>query len=293
MRGLAAFIMRGRFQAIAMAALFGVFSITFQPLSILAGAVIGLVILRHGWLEGLIVMIVTGVVIVFLFPLFPPRPALTFPIIIALFIPVYVCSLVLRKTESQGSLLLAVGGFVAFFIVAMHMTVGDVVEWWQNWLIEAIKGVPGATLEGFESENTIRLMNGFMSMLFGIILMLTILLARWWQSLLYNPGGFAKEFRELTLPRLLLPAAVAIIILADSVNRVLMSDLFICVLMIYFFQGLAVIHDVLTQRPNTRWWIAFLYICLIFIPQYIITGLALLGVVDGIVKFRKMKPKNR
>ena len=187
--------------------------------------------------------------------------------------------------------LVLVGAFAALFVIGMHMTLGDVVAWWQDWLSEAIKGVKGATLGGFEKEGTLRLMNGLVALMFGVLCMASTLISRWWQSLLYHPGGFAKEFRDLRLPIVLLPVSVVVLVLAGMIDQIFLADLFMVTIMVYFFQGLAVMHGVLAKHSASGWWIVPIYLGLILMPQYLLTGLALVGAVDTVIRFRVIAPK--
>ena len=55
MKGLAAFVMAGRGQAVLAVVAFSLLSVVIPPASYLAGGAVGLVTLRRGWLEGLVV----------------------------------------------------------------------------------------------------------------------------------------------------------------------------------------------------------------------------------------------
>lgn len=286
MRELASFIMRGRIYAIAVAGLFGIISLFFMPMAFLSGAAVGLVSLRKGSYDGLLVAGSAFLLTFAVFLLIGERPGFPFPLVTALWLPVLVCTEVLRRFESQGVMLATIGALAALFVIGMHVLTGDVVQWWREWLRVAVANVQGATVEGFARDNTLRLFNGMVAMIFGISMMLTMLLARWWQALLYHPGGFAEEFHNLRIPRLILPAVVAIVLLAGSINKIAMADLFMVGLMVYFFQGIAVMHGIVAKR-NLAWvWLLPPYFLLFFLPQYVIAGLALLGAVDSLIDFR-------
>ncbi|HYE37863.1 hypothetical protein [Methylocaldum sp.] len=286
MRDFAAFIMRSRLHAIAIVGLFGILSLKAVPFALLSAAVLGLVALRKGWLEGVAVTAGAAVMVgagVYLMEL---RPGLNFPVVFALWLPLLICAEVLRRTESQGLALLTVGLTVGLFVLGMHLVTGDVVEFWQSWLRRAVAAVPGATVQGFERDGTLRLMNGLIAVLYGLSLMFSLLCARWFQSLVYNPGGFGPEFQRLRLPRLVLPVVVAAIWAAGAVNQVLLADLLMIAVMIYFFVGLAVLHGLVAMRRSHWIWAAPPYVALVFVPQYALVGLALVGALDALIDFR-------
>lgn len=286
MRDFAAFIMRSRLHAIAIAGLFGVLSLKVLPFALLSAAALGLVALRKGWLDGAVVAIGAAVVVGAGFFLMELRPGLNFPVVFALWLPLLICAEVLRRTESQGLALLVVGLTVGLFVLGMHVVTGDVVAFWQSWLRRAVAAVPGATVQGFERDGTLRLMNGLIAVLYGIGLMFSLLCARWLQSLVYNPGGFGPEFQRLRLPRLALPVVVGAIWASGTVSQILVADLLMVAVMIYFFAGLAIVHALVAFRRLHWTWSAPPYVALIFAPQYAVVGLALVGAFDALIDFR-------
>jgi hypothetical protein len=192
----------------------------------------------------------------------------------------------LRKTGSQGAALLMVGLCVAGYVLGMHIVVGDVVAFWRDWLQRAVTGVPGATVRGFEENDTLRLMNGFLGFLYGLSAMIGLLGGRWLQALAYNPGGFGPEFRRLGLSKLVLALAVAVVWAASFWDQVLASDLFIVGVLLYFFVGLAMVHAIVANRSLSWGWLVPVYLLLVYMPPFAISGLALLGATDAFVDFR-------
>ncbi len=289
MREFAAFVMRSLWIAGAVAGLLGIVALKMPPFALLSAAVIGLAGLRKGWRYGLAASLVATLAVTAGWYMLGSRPGLEFPLVFALWPPLLLAAEVLRRTESQGFALLAIGLTLVGYVLTVHLVTGDVVEFWHAWLKRAVAGVPGATVQGFEENGTLRLMNGFLAVLYGLSLMLALLFGRWLQSLVYNPGGFGPEFRRLRLPRLTLPVAVGVVWAAGLWNRVLVADLFMIAILLYFFVGLAVIHGVIAVRGLSWGWAAPLYLALAYLPQFVLAGLALLGAVDVFVDFRAQK----
>jgi hypothetical protein len=286
MREFADIVMRSRYHAMALAGLFGALSLLFLPLSFLSAGAVALVALRRGWLEGVLVVIGATVLVAVGWFLVHLRPGLGFPVVLAIWPIALVGSATLRRTQSQGMTLLVVASLCALFAIAMHVLTDDVTVFWRNWLQRAIGGVPGATLQGFEHDGTLRLMNGLIAMLLGVCTVLSLLLARWWQSLLYNPGGFGPEFARLRLPLTVLLGVVAVLLVAGYLSQGVLVDLFMVSVMMYFFVGLAVIHGVVATRKLTWAWVLPPYIALVFLPPYALMGMAFLGAVDAFLDFR-------
>jgi hypothetical protein len=296
MRELAHFIMRSRLHAIGIAGLFGALAIVFPPLSLFSGATVGLVTLRHDMKEGLTVAAGAAVLAGLAFLVTMGRADLAFLLLLGVWLPNVLGCWVLRVTQSQAWTLLIVGSFAALFVVSMHILTGDVIAWWKQWAEQTIRqaNIEGVTVEQITQEGTLALMNGLVAMFFGINLMLTVLLARWWQALLYNPGGFIKEFCALRLPRSLsylaiLLAAVVLTGVVDSKGHVL-TDLFIIMVMMYLFQGLAAMHAMAAGRGRSQLWVLPVYVGLFILPPHVIIGLAMVGITDSLINLRGQPP---
>ena len=82
----------------------------------------------------------------------------------------------------------------------------DIQKWWREWF-ETWKEYAASGPAQEQLEQAYEVISPMLSAIFasGFVasLILTLLLARWWQSALFNPGGFRKEFYALRLPRIL------------------------------------------------------------------------------------------
>jgi hypothetical protein len=196
MRGLAEFIMRGRWQALAVAVL-GSGSLLFGWIS---AAAIALVTLRKGTASGgwLVLWAMLPAAIV---------AAMSGDMGSVMLLLVAFClSVILRETVSLSLALIAsvplamLGGLalialngpfledlVATFNQALRQLEQDMTSDQQGELAFTSLAVPqvGALLA---IGNT-------------VVAVLAVLLGRYWQALLYNPGGFGEEFRALRLPQ--------------------------------------------------------------------------------------------
>lgn len=292
MRELARFVMRGRLHAGAVAGLFGGLCLFLPPLSYLSGAVVGLVSLCSGWRDAMVVSLLAAAIasVIALFIAHRPEPGMI--LMLLLWLPVMGGCWVLRVTRSQGLVLLVMAAFAALLAVGLRFyTGGDVASWWQNLmraLIEA-RQIGSSNIALIMEQGSFELMNGFLTMLLGLSLMLTILLARWWQALLYNPGGFRAEFHALLVPKSLAIAATALgaVVFSGTVAKSsIWVDLFMVSMMVYLVQGLAVMHGMVGGRGLSRWWLAPIYVGLFFVPPHVILGLVMVGLVDSLVDFR-------
>jgi hypothetical protein len=273
-----------------LAGLFGALSLLFIPLGLLSTAVLALVVLRLGWWAGWTVAAGAAVPIALGWWLIPMKPGVGVPPVLGLWIAAYLAAWVLRGSESQGKAAAVVTALSALLVLALHLLTGDPVDYWQSEQVgAAMNSMPGVDEEDLREVGAApRLLGGVIGLMLGLTSMASVLLARWWQSLLYNPGGFGAEFCRLTLPRIALPLTVVVLLSAGWVDTSLLDDFFIVSLTMYFFAGLAVIHGIAARRKLASGWLVPPYLGLIVMPQFFLIGLAFLGALDVIANFRAL-----
>jgi hypothetical protein len=286
-REFGALIMRSPYHAAGVIGGAGALSAFFLPPTVLSAGALALVALRKGGWFALPVALASAVPVGLVWALADLRPGLESPLVLVLWCAVAVAAGVLRRTASQTAALLTVGLLCVIFVLAMRLLTGDVVAFWEDWLESAVRAVPGASVRGFYVEGTIRFMNGLFAVLLGIGTMASLLLGRWLQSVVYHPKAFGQEFRELRIPRWVLAGSLTVILAAGLVSDGLQTDLLLVGMMTYLFVGLAVIHGLVVRRRLPKAWALPPYLGLMIAPQYALVGLALLGVVDGLVNFRQ------
>ena len=207
MRGLAEFIMRGRWQALAIAVLGSVLVIA-APMS---AAAIALVTMAQGVRDGAWVA------------LWSLLPALVLGWVSGdygtgfLLLSVFVGAVVLSQTLSLSLALLAVvpvsavGGvalltFNTAFIEAMLSMLDTLIA-----TLQAEAPDSGASLNALRP--TVTQVAGLMATGNALMASLSLLLGRYWQAVLFKPGAFGEEFRAFRLPSVLAALLVLIAIL--------------------------------------------------------------------------------
>ena len=211
---------------------------------------------------------------------------LAFPLVLALWPPLLLMTLVLKRSGNWGLALQVAGAVMLVFVLAMHTWTDDVVTFWHDWLQRALAAVPGADLKGFEQSSMLRLVNGFVAMIFGLALIVALMLGRWLQFMAFPPGDFGREFRAISLPAWVLALAVAVMWAGGLRDVVMLSDLLMVAILLYAVVGLAVIHGVLFVRGMSAGWRVPVYLLIAFFPPEALATLALIGVVDTFVHFR-------
>ena len=135
-------------------------------------------------------------------------------------------------------------------------------------------------------DQIVRLLPGFFASSFMIGTMISLYVARWWQAVIYNPGGFGKEFRAISLGQVTALIALAIAIAASFINADMLNAMLLVVFALYLNQGMAVLHAVIAGRQLNAVWLFMIYLLMFFIP-HIVVLLALAGLADTWIDFRR------
>jgi hypothetical protein len=296
MKALASFIMRGRQWAVLVSAVAAVLSLYLPPLSYISGAAVALVVLRHGAFEG--ALVTAGAVFAAaafgLVAMGTPMAAAGF--LFALWLPLYLAALVLRRTVSLALTFEAAAGLAGIGVLAAFALLGDPGGWWLALLEEFSKEIPAAAL-GDQAAEVSRMMTGLAAGAALISLLLSLLLARWWQALLYNPGGFRQEFHALRMGRRSRLVALALFggaSLAGGMVGELSTNLALVAVMLFLFEGMAAVHGVVAKLKLAQGWLVALYVLLFLALPQMVVLLSALGYADAWVDFRsRVKPRDR
>lgn len=270
MRGLAQYAMNGRRQAITAALLCGLIPLA----NMLTPAIVGLVGLRHGPREALLVAAWAAL------PLFGWAMAGDITPIILL-VGVLVLALVLRRTLSwQPTMLVAIlVGVGAELTLRLRpeflMLLTEQVE---LFMASSTTEMPDVAPE---------LMQGVLVSLFGVMHMFLaiclLLLARWWQALLFNPGGFQQEFHQFRLQPSVAVALMAMFVLA-SFGITVLSGWTLYFIMPLFFAGVALVHGLVGIKNLSRLWLIAFYMLMLNPP--LAQLLAVFALADSWYDFR-------
>lgn len=268
LRGLADYSMSGRRQAATVAILFGL----IPMLNVLSGAVVALVTLRRGVAEGLLVLLWAALPAGLQW-LVGDSSAL-FMIVAAL-----LSAALLRASESWSKTL-ALLVFLAWltqlslplqptYVAQVSEVIEQMMDEGQTVQLAAEGEVAMAT-----SEEVVTLLLRFYGLYHFVIFMLSLCIARHWQALLYNPGGFRQEFHALRLdPRL---AGFLLALLLAGELGVSPLDTWVPLFCLApWVNGIALVHFVVAQRKLGLNWLILAWLLAVFLaPAAIILGFA-------------------
>ena len=297
MKALAAYIMKGRAQAIAISSGFAILSLIFPLLGLLSGAAVGLVTLRSGPAAGMLLTVATIVVVAAVASLTgTPLLLPTIVSLIVLLLLVWLAGSVLRYTRSLAQSVTVVTLTGLLFIVVFHLSVGDTAAWWQShfdeFFAQATESMMMDQQVVFQQnlETWSEIMTGFVVMAFLLNVIFSVFIARAWQASLYNPGGFQQEFHGLQFGKKVAIFSLVVATLAlipDNVIGYISKDLLMLVMMIYVLQGVAVVHALVSLKGLHWAWLIGLYLLVFLMSQLV----AITGYIDTWLDFRKRASK--
>lgn len=279
MRGLASYVMSGRYRGL-LVAVASSGSLLFAWIS---AAVVALVTLRKGVQQGL-----------WLLP-WALLPALVLTQItgdsttLALLLGTSVLAVVLRATVSLP--LAAVASALVAVLTGLAMLA------FGQGLLDELMRVFGeffralaeqAQREGSElalQPPTRLQLAGMMGLANGTLSFLCLALGRYWQAALYNPGGFGEEFRALRYPPTLV-IALLVGALAVGATGVSYRSWAATLLLPLTIAGFALLHARARFRGQGSFWLGTVYLLWTVIDA---AKLALVGLVvaDALLDFRR------
>lgn len=284
---LAGWILKGRSQAVLTISTAGLLGLVIPPIGLFSGAAAALVALRNSVAETLTVLLLcAGVCVLFLWA------ALGKPqyILELLFGWAFISggAVVLRQSGNLALALLmpATGALVVVFI--MFTVLDDPAAYWRDVLILlGQKFEVSMTAEELTraAETWSRFATGLFASLFLGVMVACLLLGRWWQSVLYNPGGFGREFRNLRFGRALTVAVAALWALAEWRQSGVLLSIGLVLAALYALQGLAVVHAFAQLRKIHIGWLIGFYSLLVLLPVKWLLSLG--GMMDAWVDSRK------
>ncbi|WP_407313062.1 hypothetical protein [Pseudomonas sp. nanlin1] len=128
-------------------------------------------------------------------------------------------------------------------------------------------------------------LSGLIAALLQVISVLALMLGRYWQASLYNPGGFGSEFRAVRLPLAAALSLLACMLIGPNFGTGLAVLTPLCSVPLVF-AGLALMHGLVKEGRLGRFWLVGMYVTLVLFMQLIYPLLVVLAIVDSLIDFR-------
>lgn len=277
MRALANFVMQGGRQATLVVATMALLSILLPPIGILSAAALALFTLRQGPLDGMRVIIGSSVAAAGLGLLLVGTPWIAASYLLLLWLPVWLAAAVLRQTASLGRSLETVVALGVISVLGVYLFTGGPADIWQQLLKVVLDGLAkdaDLAISQADLNTAIAFWSQYLTgmIVAGTLFSLTLglMLGRWWQDMLFNPGGFKSEFKQLRSQKIIGLACILMLVMAFASSG-LMSELAwnisFQLLVLYGLIGLGLLHFYLTGTKKGRVLLTVLYVVMFFVPH--------------------------
>ena len=278
MKALAEFILRGRLQALIVA-LIG----SFFPL--ISTSAVALVSLCKGAKEGTLLFLWVSLALVLLQQSGSENHLLTAVSIVSLGIMVLAAEVHRVMASWQWTLLVIVVVAVISaqgFAILMGSSVTSLVATAQD-LLNAVKS------QGQDAQTSIVLSESMLLGLVATILaigsIMSLMLARWWQAGVQNPGGFQKEFHGFSIDAMIAVILIVILVVGQFFSQSAQIWVDIAALPL-IIAGIALVHFTVKLFGQGRQWLAFLYVGMIMVGKPVTLLLVVLGLTDSLIDLR-------
>ena len=277
MKALVEFILRGRLQALAVA-LIG----SFFPL--ISSAVIALASLCKGAKEGTLLFLWLSLALVLAQRAGAENSLLTAVSISSLGIMVFTASVHRVLAAWQWTLLASV--LVAVICAqGFGLFMGSSVTALVAKAQEMLNAVTSEEQTRSSVSLTESMVLGLIATIFAVGWVMSLMLARWWQAGIKNPGGFQKEFHSFAIDANIAVMLILVLIGGQffSKNTQIWADLAALPL---FIAGIALVHYMVKLFNQGKQWLAFLYAGIIILGKPVTLILVVLGLTDSLIDLR-------
>ncbi len=220
------------------------------------------------------------------------------------YMPVLLCTgfvwlsalLVAAVLRATVSLKLAVLCVVPVTVVAGVLTTmykPEITHFWQSEMSKALSTLSAAERQELSDQNFEQVREYFLIQVGSLLVTLTfyavlgaLFIARHWQAQLFNVGGFQQEFHTLRMGKEAVLVFIAAIVLGQVFASSFFQSIAFALLMVFFVQGLSVLHCLTKQRGLSKGWLTGTYIMLMWPPTMVL--LSVLGVFDNFFRLRNI-----
>ena len=263
------------------------------PGGIIAAIIVGLITLRKGYKSGLLILAFIALPAISLLVLreFQYGP---FDATLMMGIFVWIFALVFRNTYSWARVLEIMAGLGAVIVLMIHLLVPTIRQFWLLSLDDFYKQSGWAKILGYNTPDRIHLFvvhvapvaTGGVMFLFLLGVFILLLLARWWQAIVFSADSLRKEFTRIQISRVV--SIMGIFLTAALFFKWgYLLDLYPVLLLPFMIAGLSLLHKVIGRLKQAKILLFFVYAALVLVSFLMVILLAFIGFVDSWYNFRK------
>jgi hypothetical protein len=271
---LTEYLLRHRWQAIVLT-----FLITYIPVvGMISILIAGLVTLCVGVVEGALFTLAATLPYFFVFitgthETVPVVVWATVTLSVTGNVLTWVFAVMLRRNSSWSLILQIAALMGVLFVSVIHLLNPEVADWWGNQLqsfynqsaVMMKAPVPLGEAQ-LDTINTIkRFATGIVTAFVLFTSLTQVVVARWWQAAMFNPGSLRRELRAIHLSPLAGILFVISLVFYYLENSVVL-DILPILCLLFSAAGLSLVHYLcgLAEPAKGRFWMSVMYIALIY-----------------------------
>jgi hypothetical protein len=272
-----------------LCALLPVFSI---PTGFIAAIIVGLVTLQKGPKSGFWLLAWVALPTIALLVL---RQVGQFDVLFVRCVVVWIFASLFYRYQTWR-LLLELMAYTGIVLIAiLHFCVPHIEQWWIKELTTFIQQLTAAShwkiaiTPAEFAQRLAPLASGVVLFFFFSSLLVELFFARFWQSLIVNPGSFANEFTQIRIGKTAAIVFSCLLIAFVFFKVRMIEDAFPIMLLPFFIAGLSVLHFWVRRNNKLVVWLILMYVVLFFVPAFAVSVLALIAFIETWRNFRKNK----
>jgi len=293
MLALARYALKGPGSAFTAVALLGILSLFVPLISLLSGALVGLIILTQGLVSGARVITLSIVLISAITWVMLHEPAFGITIGLMQWLPMVILATVLRSTSSLSITMLVGMGIAGLIVLLQFILWPNAEDAWYELIKEVLTQAENSSYDFALIEDSLQIILHWMSLALVSIMLSTfvstLLLARWWQAKLIGSDGYKKEFYTIQLGKIAALLSGLLLIAAMLMKQDWLTALSLVALAMFLFQGLAIVHVRANRTKRPVLILVIFYVLMLIIPQVVLLA-AIIGLIDNWLVFRR-EPK--
>jgi len=295
---MAGFIMAGRIQAAIFVIVSTLVSLMLPPMIVFSSAAIALITLRKGWQQGIIYSLLATATLMVISGFLQQDVSRGLLAGLVTWLPILFVASFLAITNSWDKTLQLILVIAVVGVLLFHLLYPNAATFWIE-LLEPLKPLLQKSYQFSDAkiDESIKLasqwMTGTFAAAFALLTIISLMIARNWQALLFNPGGFGEEFRQIRIGKQATIGLLAAMALAVFTNNQMIIELIMVAIAIFMFQGISLAHGLVKLRGMGVGWLIALYALIFILLIQMIVLLATFGVIDNYVDFRKKQASKK
>jgi uncharacterized protein YybS (DUF2232 family) len=288
---LANAIMKSPQQALMWSAMLGAATLVLSPFGVLSGAAIALVTLAAGLVPGSRALL-ASLAGAALLAVFTDQWSAFGLALLEFWLPAFALAVVLGASASLSRMLQVATGLMLGALMLVYLWIDSPQAFWLETMRQLLESwqAQGLVIEPQAASLLVEQLPAVLTMLVAMGLLMVwismVLLARWWQTRLYDMTPFSTEFQAIALGNSLAGLmALMLVLVLFMPEQSLIQDALGVLSLVFMLQGLALIHFWQSVKNVSKGWLILIYVLLGVLPQMMMM-VATLGWLENWINWR-------